>query len=145
MLLGRLRRPGIPPRGLRLGFRFVRSPRLLLLEAFCLVQVQAVAALSWPPVLFILRLPGLLGDCGFADVDGGFGSRGTEWMFAFGRSSSSISTLLPASLMGGYCGGLGACLPFFPYLFLWSRCRSMVLGRGSAEVLPSGWFPLAVS
>ena len=32
MLLGRLRRPGIPPRGLRLGFRFVRSPRLLLLE-----------------------------------------------------------------------------------------------------------------
>ena len=27
---------------------------------------------------------------------------------------------------------------FFPYLFLWSRCRSMVLGRGSAEVLPSG-------
>ena len=35
------------------------------------------------------------------------------------------------------------CLPFFPCLFLWSR-RSMVLGRGSAEVLPSGWFPLAV-
>ena len=34
---------------------------------------------------------------------------------------------------------------FFPYLFLWSRCRSMVLGRVSAEVLPSGWFPLAVS
>ena len=26
---------------------------------------------SWPPVLFILRLPGFLGDCGFADVDGG--------------------------------------------------------------------------
>ena len=33
---------------------------------------------------------------------------------------------------------------FFPYLFLLSRCRSMVLGRGSAEVLPSGWFPIAV-
>ena len=29
---------------------------------------------------------------------------------------------------------------FFPYLFLWSRCRSMVLGRGSAEVLPSCGF-----
>ena len=56
---------------------------------------------SWPPVRFILRLPGLLGDCGFADVDGGFGSWGAEWMFAFGRSSSSVSTLLPASLMGG--------------------------------------------
>ena len=31
MLLGRLRRPGVPPRGLRLVFR---SPRLLLLELF---------------------------------------------------------------------------------------------------------------
>ena len=31
---------------------------------------------------------------------------------------------------------------FFPYLFLWSRCRSLVLGRGSAEVLPSGTFLL---
>ena len=39
---------------------------------------------------------------------------------------------------------LGGLPPFFPCLFLWSRCRSMVLGRGSAEVLPSGWFPLAV-
>ena len=72
---------------------------------------------SWPPVLFILRLPGFLGDCSFADVDGGFGSRGAEWMFAFGRSSSSVFTLLPASLMGGSCGGLGACLPFFPLPF----------------------------
>ena len=33
---------------------------------------------------------------------------------------------------------------FFPCLFLWSRCRSMVLGRGAAEVLPAGLFPLAV-
>ena len=39
---------------------------------------------------------------------------------------------------------LGGLPPFFPFLFLWSRCRSMVLGRDSAEVLPSGWFPLAV-
>ena len=34
-----------------------------------------MAASAAPPVLFILRLPGFLGDCGFADVDGGFGSR----------------------------------------------------------------------
>ena len=34
MLLGRLRRPGVPPRGLRLVSQFVRSPRLLLLELF---------------------------------------------------------------------------------------------------------------
>ena len=43
------------------GFRFTWSPRLLLLELFA-------------SVLFILRLPGFLGDCGFADVGGGFGS-----------------------------------------------------------------------
>ena len=34
MLLGRLRRPGVPPRGLRLVYRLARSPRLLLLELF---------------------------------------------------------------------------------------------------------------
>ena len=67
MLLGRLRRPGVPPRGLRLVYRLARSPRLLLLELFCLVQVQG-GCVSWPPVQFILHLPGLLGDCGFADV-----------------------------------------------------------------------------
>ena len=33
-----------------------------------------MAAYAAPPVLFILRLPGFLGDCDFADVDGGFGS-----------------------------------------------------------------------
>ena len=42
--------------------------------SFYLRQVQAVAASAAPPVFFILRLPGFLGDCGFADVDGGFGS-----------------------------------------------------------------------
>ena len=46
----------------------------LAFGAFCLCQVQAVAAYAAPPVLFILRLPGFLGDCGFADVGGGFGS-----------------------------------------------------------------------
>ena len=67
MLLGRLRRPGVPPRWLALSFTGLPgSPRLLLLELF-LVQVQS-GCVSWPSVPFILRLPGLLGDCGFADV-----------------------------------------------------------------------------
>ena len=99
MLLGRLRRPRVPPRGMRLVFRFVRSPRLLPLGLFASFKFR-LWLLCWPPVLFILRLPGFLGDCGFADVDCG-SSWGAEWMFAFGRSSSSVSTLLPASLMGG--------------------------------------------
>ena len=33
-----------------------------------------MAASAAPPVLFILRLPDFLGDCGFAEVGGGFGS-----------------------------------------------------------------------
>ena len=33
-----------------------------------------MAASAAPPVLFILSLPSFLGDCGFEDVDGGFGS-----------------------------------------------------------------------
>ena len=68
----------------------------------------------------------------------------TEWTFAFGRSFCSVSGLVPFSPMGSWCGGLGACLPFLPCLFLWSRCRSKVIGLGAAEVLPAGLFPLAV-
>ena len=52
---------------------------------------------------------------------------------------------LAACFPYGWLGAWELASHFFPYLFLWSRCRSMVLGRGSAEVLPSGWFPLAVS
>ena len=74
MLLGRLRRPEVSPRCKRLGSGL---PGLLgsCFWSFCLRQVQAVAVSDAPPVLFILRLPGFLGDCGCADVDGGFGSR----------------------------------------------------------------------
>ena len=73
MLLGRLRRPEVSPRCKRLGSGL---PGLLgsCFWSFLPRQVQAVAAYAAPPVLFILRLPGFLGDCGFADVDGGFGS-----------------------------------------------------------------------
>ena len=54
---------------------------------------------------------------------------------------SSSCTCLVSS---GTAAAWGLASLFFPYLFLWSRCRSMVLGRDSVEVLPSGWFPLAV-
>ena len=73
MLLGRRRRPEVSPRGKRLG---AGLPGLLgsCIWSFCLRQVQAVAASAATPVLFILRLPGFLGDCGFVGVDGGFSS-----------------------------------------------------------------------
>ena len=46
MLLGRLRRPGVPPRGLRLVYRLARSPRLLLLELFASFRFRVAALLA---------------------------------------------------------------------------------------------------
>ena len=73
MLLSRLLRPKVSPRCKCLG---AGVPGLLgsCFWSYCLRQVQAVAASAAPPVLFILRLPGFLGDCGFVGVDGGFSS-----------------------------------------------------------------------
>ena len=62
-------------------------------------------------------------------------------LWAFFLLSFHLAARFPYGWLVRQLGGLP---PFFPCLFLWSRCRSMVLGRGSAEVLPSGWFPLAV-
>ena len=73
MLLGRLRRPVVPPRSMRLG-----SGLSGLLGScfwsFLPRSGSSCGCFRCPSVLFILRLPGFLGDCGFADVDGGFGS-----------------------------------------------------------------------
>ena len=115
----------------------------LAFGAFCLRQVQAVAASTAPPVLFILspawfprrlRLRGCL-TVALAPE--------TEWTFAFGCSFCSVSGSAPSSLVASWCGCLGACLPFVPCLFLWSRCHSRVNGRGAGEVLPIGLFPLS--
>ena len=115
MLLGRLRRPGVPPRGLRLVFRLAQSPRLLLLELFAsfTFRVAALAGLLFGSSCTCLVSSGTAASWMLT----GFSSWGTEWMFSFGRSSSSVSYWLPASLMGGWCGSLGACLPFFPLPF----------------------------
>ena len=43
MLLGRLRRLGVPPRGLRFVYRLARSPRLLLLELFASFKFRVAA------------------------------------------------------------------------------------------------------
>ena len=143
MLLGRLCRPGVPSRGLRLVYRLARSPRLLLLELFASFKFRVAA------------LAGLLfsSSCACLVSSGTAASR----MFESGLALSGLSGCSPLGVLPPRFP-LGCLLPlwvasaaawglashFFPYLFLWSRCRSMVLGRGSAEVLPSGWFPLAV-
>ena len=67
----------------------------------------------------------------------------SERTLAFGRSFCSVSGSAPSSLVASWCGSLGACLPFVPCLFLWSRCHSRVNGRGAGEVFPIGLFPLS--
>ena len=86
MLLGRLRRPVVPPRGMRLVSGL---PGLLgsCFWSFLPRSGSGCDCFRWPPVLFILRLPSFLGDCGFADVDGGF------WLL--GLSGSSPLGVLP--------------------------------------------------
>ena len=131
------------PVGLRLVYRLARSPRLLLLELFPSFKFRVAA------------LAGLLfcSSCTCLVSSGTAASRMFECGLALsGLSSCSPLGVLPPrfplgcllTLWVASAAAWGACLPFFPCLFLWSRCRSMVLGRGSAEVLPSGWFPLAV-
>ena len=67
----------------------------------------------------------------------------SERTLAFGRSLCSVSGSTPSSVVANWCGSLGACLPFFPFLFLWSRGHSRVQGQGAGEVLPIGLFPLS--
>ena len=124
------------------GFRFTWSPRLLLLELFASVRFR----------LWLLPLPLLFfSSCACLVSSETAASRmltvalapDTERTFAFGRSFCSVSGSAPSSLVASWCSSLGACLPFVPCLFLWSRCHSRVNGRGAGEVLPIGLFPLS--
>ena len=90
MLLGRLRRPGVPPRGLRLVSRLARSPRLLLLELFASFKFRVAA------------LAGLLfsSSCACLVSSGTAASR----MFECGLALSGL----------GGCSPLGVLPPRFP-------------------------------
>ena len=118
------------------GCRFNWSPRLLLLEllppsgsgcgCFRCPSCSFHPAAAWFPQMLTVAL-----------------APDSERMLAFGRSFCSVSGSAPSSLVASWCGSLGACLPFVPCLFLWSRCHSRVNGRGAGEVFPIGLFSLS--
>ena len=124
------------------GCWFTWSPWLLLLELFTSVRFR----------LWLLPLPLLFFSSCACLVSS---ETAASWMltvalapdseqtFAFGRSFCSVSGSAPSSLVASWCGSLGACLPFVPCLFLWSRCYSWVNGRGAGAVLPFRLFPLS--
>ena len=121
------------------GFRFTWFPRLLLLELFASVRFR----------LWLLPLPLLFfSSCACLVSSETATSRmltvalapDTERTFAFGRSFCSVSGSAPSSLVASWCGSLGACLPFVPCLFLWSRCHFRVMDGELERFFPSGCF-----
>ena len=61
----------------------------------------------------------------------------SERTFAFGRSLCSVSGSTPSSLVASWCGGLGACLPFFPFPFPFG----VVVTPGLMDWELEGFFP----
>ena len=121
------------------GCRFTWSPRLLLLELFASVKFRLW--LLPLPLLFLSSCAGLVSSETVASLMLTVAlAQVSERTFSFGRSFCSVSGSAPSSLVASWCGCLGACLPFVPCLFLWSRCHSRVNEQGAGEVLPIGLF-----
>ena len=141
MLLGRLRRPGVPPRGLLLVYRLARSPRLLLLELFASFKFRVAA------------LAGLLfsSSCTCLVSSGTAASRMFEGGLALGGLSgcSPLGVLPPRFPLGcllpfwvASAAAWGLASHFFPYLFLWSRVAPWFLVGVLQRFSPPGGFLL---
>ena len=144
MLLGRLRRPGVPPRGLRLVYRLARSPRLLLLELFASFQFRVAA------------LAGLLfgSSCTCLVSSGTAASRMFERGLALGGLGGCsplgvlpprfpLGCLLPFWVASAAAWGLAShFFFFFSYLFLWSRVAPWFLVGVLQRFSPPGGFLL---
>ena len=65
----------------------------------------------------------------------------SERTFAFGRALCSVSSSTPSSLVASRCGGLGACLPFFPFPFPFGGVVTPgLMDRELEGFFPSGCF-----
>ena len=144
MLLDRLRRPGVPPRGLRLVYRLARFPRLLLLELFASFKFRVAA------------LAGLLfsSSCTCLVSSGTAASRLFEGGLALGGLSgcSPLGVLPPRFPLGcllpfwvASAAAWGLASRFFPYLFLWSRVAPCFLVGVLQRFSPPGGFLLQFS
>ena len=118
------------------GCRFTWSPRLLFLE---LLPPSRSGCGSF-------RCP----SCSFHPAPAWFSSEtSASWVltvasapdsertFAFGRSLCLVSGSTPSSLVSSWCGGLGACLPFFPFPFPFG----VVIPPGLMDRELEGFFP----
>ena len=122
------------------GCRFTWSPRLLLLE---LLPPSGSGCGSF-------RCP----SCSFHPAPAWFSSEtSASWVltvalapdsertFDFGRSLCSVSGSTPSSLVASWCGGLGACLQFFPFPFPFGVVVTPgLMNRELEGFFPSGCF-----
>ena len=90
-----------------------------------------------PPALYILRLPGFPGKTSASWVLTVASAPDSERTFSFGRSLCSVSSSTPSSLVASWCGGSGACLPFFPFPFPFG----VVVTPGLMDRELEGFFP----
>ena len=144
MLLGRLRRPGVPPRGLLLVYRLARSPRLLLLELFASFKFR-VAALAG--LLFSASCTCLVssGTAASRMFEGGLALGGLSGCSPLGvlPPRFPLGCLLPFWVASAAAWGLAS--HFFPYPFLWSRVAPWFLVGVLQRFSPPGGFLLQFS
>ena len=142
MPLGRLLRPVVSPRFKCPGCRFTWSPGRFILE---LLPPSRSGCGSF-------RCP----SCSSHPSPAWFSSKtlaswvltvasapDSERVFAFGRSLCSVSSSAssPSTLVASWCGGLGACLPFFPCSFPFGVLVTPgLLDRALEGIFPSGCF-----
>ena len=144
MLLGRRRRPGVTPRGLRLVYRLARSPRLLLLELFASFKfrVAALAGLLFSSSCTCLVSSGTAASRMF---EGGLALSGLSGCSPLGvlPPRFPLGCLLPLWVASAAAWGIAS--HFFPYLFLWSRVAPWFLVGVLQRFSPPGGFLLQFS
>ena len=98
------------------GCRFTWSPRLLFLERLPPSR-SGCGSFRCPSCSFLPAPAWFSSETSASWVLTVASAPDSERTFAFGCSLCSVSGSTPSSLVASSCGGLGACLPFFPFPF----------------------------
>ena len=135
MLLGRLLRPVVLPDS-SAWVPVYLAPRLLLLELLP-PSSSGCGGFRCPSCSFYPAPAWFSSETSASWVLTVASAPDSERTFAFGRSLCSVSGSTSSSLMASWCGGLGACLPFFPFPFPFG----VVVTPGLMDWELEGFFP----
>ena len=118
------------------GCRVTWSPRLLLLELLP-PSGSGCGSFRYPSCSFHPAPAWFSSETSASWVLTVASAPDSERTFAFGRSLCSVSGSTLSSLVASWCGGLGACLPFFPFPFPFG----VVISPGLMDRELEGFFP----